>query len=289
MRHHFLFFQAFTICLVVTIGSIDRAYGQFETTITAGSWTAFLPGYDDLPNATIDDADQSGLGGRVRIQSQYDFESTRTIAEFRATIAGAEMGTERFSTSATGTALASTLKSQVIYNDVFIGLRDKFDLTNLGLGHVTLGVGFSHMHFDQSFHWDGNDGTANNSIAIDETIQSSYVGGEIVGSMTRTCFGKQIYLDGSVGMYDLDADFRGNAIFIAGGAPIPINFVDTFSDVAYTFNLTLKTDMRFAGANIRPTTGIQYISSMPGITADNGPFLRKDDAFILNGGWEFIF
>lgn len=278
--------KTLTICVLIAVTCVGRANAQFETTITGGTWTAFLPQYEGLTASGID---QSDLGGRVKIQSLYHFEPTRTIAEFRASLAGADIATERFSTDVTSVDLASSLRSQVIYNDVFLGLRDQFDLTDWGLGRITLGAGFSHMNFDQSFSLAGDDGTATNAIAVGETVQSSYVGGEIVGSMIRKCFGRKIYLDGSIGIYDLDADYRGTGTITLGGAPTPVNSTDTFSDVAYTFNLTFKTDIRFAGVNFRPTTGIQYISSMPGITADPGPALREDDAFLLNGGWEFTF
>ena len=145
------------------------------------------------------------------------------------------------------------------------------------------------MNFDQSFHLVGDDGTGNEAIDLRESLQSSYVGGEIVGSMTQKLFGRKIYLDGSVGIYDLDADYDGTGTTTTGGVASAVTTADTFSDVAYTFGLTLKTDFRFAGVNFRPTTGIQYISSMPGIVAGAVPELQEDDAFLLNGGWEFTF
>ena len=137
MRNYFSIGKVFATCVLIAVSFIGRANAQFETTITGGTWTAFLPEYEGL---TADGIEQSDLGGRVKIQSLYHFEPTRTIADFHASIAGADMGTERFSTNITGTNLAASLRSEVIYNDVFIGLRDKFDLSDWGLGRITLGL-----------------------------------------------------------------------------------------------------------------------------------------------------
>lgn len=277
--------------VVIAISALaTEASAQFETSVTAGTWTAFLPEYEGLTPGGID---QSDVGGRVQLHSFYHIEPTRTIAELRATLAGADISGENFTTTTVVPGVASSVRSRVIYNDVFVGLRDKFDLTDYGLGRITLGAGFSHMHFDQTFDFEGSDAGGFNAIDFNEELQSSYVGGEIVGSMTRKIFGRNVYFDGSFGIYDLDADYEFEGLATVVGAPTADTQTQTFSDVAYTFNLTLKTDFKFGGMMVRPTTGIQYISSMPGITmtdAITGPsVLREDDAFILNGGWEFSF
>jgi hypothetical protein len=270
------------LCLLVATTGNKTASAQFETSITAGTWTAFLPEYRDTTAAGVD---QSGIGGRVQLHSFYHFEPTRTMAEVRASLAGADMSTE-YMTDVLGGTNSASLRGSVIYNDVFVGLRDKFDLTDWGLGRITLGAGFSHMHFDQSFNLEAVGPT---TTSLSESLQSSYVGGEIVGAMTRQFFGRNVYLDGAVGMYDLDADYvaRGSSTTAAVTTPLP-DADATFSDTAYTLRLTLKTDFRFAGVDFRPTTGIQYISSMPG-TPGATTELTDDDAFILNGGWEFFF
>jgi len=280
----------FLFVVVTTSILTTEASAQFESSVTAGTWTAFLPEYEGLTPGGID---QSDVGGRVQFHSLYHFAPTRTMAELRATLAGADISGENFTTTTVVPGIASSVRSRVLYNDIFIGMRDKFDLTDYGLGKITLGAGFSHMHFDQTFDFEGSDAIGLNAIDFNEELQSSYVGGEIVGSMTRRLFGRKVYFDGSFGIYDLNADYEFDGVATVGGTPTADTQTQTFSDVAYTLNLTLKTDFKIAGIMVRPTTGIQYISSMPGITVTDATtdpsVLREDDAFILNGGWEFIF
>ncbi|MEM6980761.1 MAG: hypothetical protein AAF539_13955 [Planctomycetota bacterium] len=301
--------------VAVSVQSASQAHAQFEWAITGGSWTAFLPEYQavhsDVDNAIQLDADQNDIGGRIQAHGFYHFEPTRTVLEMRASLAGADIDGDSFSGLGTvgesfifaipgiaqidtnaGQTLSASVRSRTIYNDAYIGLRDKFDLSDYGLGPISLGCGFSHMNFDNDFNTRFDIDTPL-AIAYEgrESLQSSYIGGEIVGSMLSQFFGRDLVIDMGIGIYDLEADYEGQFTSVGAQVLADSSVTESFSDVAYQFKLSLTTVVKFAGVEIHPTTGIQYISSLPGIVhgVDSTTSIRDDDAFLLNGGWEFVF
>ncbi|MEM1227410.1 MAG: hypothetical protein AAGJ40_17050 [Planctomycetota bacterium] len=315
MRVDFRLGLILTMMVAGTSACCSRALGQFEWSVNGGAWAAFLPEYEVGHVVSTGDnllsADQSGVGGSVQFHSFYHFAPTRTMAEFRATIAGADFSRDDYSAVGTavwspagslpdGTTVAAgdgedyyvSVRGRTMYNDVLVGLRDKFDLSDYGLGLITLGLGFSHMQFDTTFDsvLSVNSGvTAYDGV---ESLDTSYIGAEIVGSITRELLGHNVLLDSSLGIYDMNADYVADFDSTGTTPAADVDYTNDLSEVAYTFSLTLMTECLYGDSLIRPSTGFKYISSMPGITRGDGSpanLLRDDDALTFTAGLEFVF
>ncbi|MEM9368639.1 MAG: hypothetical protein AAGD07_21820 [Planctomycetota bacterium] len=313
----------FTLCLAAALCVASSAQAQMQWTVTGGGWTPFLPEYKGLfqtSNANVVEAtdvfesDVSHYGGRARVHGFYDFVGYRTLLEVRATIAGADSMGDRASiddpsaasqiylssldgdndlATLDGETVSTNLNADTFYHDSYIGLRDLFDLTDWGIGELTIGCGLSHMRFDQDLTMDATV-SPTKGLVYQEDLESNFLGGEIVATIRRQLFGRDFFFDTSVGIYDLDVVYDGVSTTTDGGAVIDTGDVTSrLSSSAFTYEAAIRYDWHFAGALIRPTIGVKYITDMPSIVHANDlttpVSLTTDDALLLEGGWEIVF
>ncbi|MCM2375095.1 hypothetical protein [Aporhodopirellula aestuarii] len=310
MNRSFLANIALALTLVLGWSMTNHVSAQWDWNVTGGGWTPFMPNYEyGSTNGTdtpVFDADQNHYGGRARLQGFYDFEGYRTMLEVRGTLAGADSLKDSAAGVSTATdAFGSVdslfnfsvlngnynarVNSDVLYNDQYIGLRDRFDLTHCGLGVLTLGCGFSHVHFDQDFNSNFTVVGANTYTRnAQEELSTRFLGAEVVATLSRRIFGCPLDFDTSLGIYDMDGDYKGNdEIFLNGGLLRASNAELSISETAFTCDFQVRTTARFAGIDIQPTVGVKYISDMPQISNTNaGTTLKTDSSFILLGGWQ---
>lgn len=326
MRHLCLAFSlAIPAILTQSFASPSRAAAQAEWTIAGGGWIPFFPEYKagsivgagGLPvlQENIFSEDMVDLGGQLRLRGLYHFTGTRTVLEAHASIAGleTESGSRSFADAAGSsvwlasldgtnflatpdtTSMSLGLDSDVFFNEQYIGLRDRFDLTDWGIGELTIGCGFHHMRFDQDFQLDAfvTDGS---SGVYREELDSSFIGGQVVSTISRRIFGHKVMLDTNVGFYDLNYNYDGNTrLFDTGGVLDHTDRVRLDGSTAVTsFDLALRSDMIVSGLLVRPTIGMRYISDMPSIVhPQTNSFLAPvrlttESSYFLNFGLEIL-
>lgn len=327
MRH-----LCFAVCFVVpaillqSFISPNRAAAQAEWTVSGGGWIPFLPEYEAVSvvgpggvpvlRENVFSDDMVDLGGQLRLRGLYHFTGTRTILEAHASIAGLATesgsqsladgigssvwmasldGTDALSTPDT-TSMSFGLDSDVFFNEQYIGLRDRFDLTDWGIGELTIGCGFHHMRFDQDFQFDAfvTDGS---SGVYREELDSSFIGGQIVSTLSRRIFGHKVMLDTNVGFYDMNYDYDGRSRLF--DATSVLRHSDRIrldgTEGVTSLDLALRTDMVFSGVLLRPMVGMRYISDMPSIIhpqTNEAPAvpvsLTTESSYFLNFGLEIL-
>ena len=307
------------------VGS-NRSFGQSEWTVTGGGWVPFLPEYKagsivgpgGVPVIAdeIFHEDMVDLGGQLKFRVTHHFSPTRTFLEAHASIAGLETesgaktvadagpGSSIWMASLDGTAALATpdtttatfgLDSDVLFNDQYIGLRDRFDLTDWGIGELIIGCGFHHMRFDQDFQF--NAAISNGFGAVyQEELDSTFLGGQIVSTIKRKIFGRTFMLDTNLGFYDLTYNYDGASRFFdnAGNQYHNDQIALRGTEGVTAFDIALRTDMVMAGVLVRPTIGMKYISDMPTIIHPNTNVLAPpvrlstESSYFLNFGLEIL-
>lgn len=313
--------------MVLTSGmGSSRLFGQSEWTVTGGGWIPFMPEYKagsvvgpgGIP-VIADDvfrSDMVDLGGQLKFRVMHHFAPTRTFLEAHASIAGLETGSgsqtvadtgigssvwmasldgTNFINSPDGGAISFGLDSDVMFTDQYIGLRDRFDLTDWGIGELIIGCGFHHMRFDQDFQFDAfvSDGR---SGVYREELDSTFIGGMIVSTIQRRVFGRTFMLDANLGFYDMTYDYDGRTrLFDATNVQVHADRVNLRGTEGVTsFDLALRTDFNMSGVLVRPTVGMKYISDMPSIIHPDtnaliAPVrLSTESSYFLNFGLEIL-
>ncbi|TWT66173.1 hypothetical protein CA85_30370 [Allorhodopirellula solitaria] len=134
-------------------------------------------------------------------------------------------------------------------------MRDTWDFGN---HHLSAGFGYSMMNWDQD--------------AGNESIDSDYQGAKIVAGW-ETVFGRTpIWLDLSLGLYDLNGRYSSGMI------------ADEISDFATTYGIDLKTDVNVFGVPSRLVLGINYLDNFAAWQAGQ---IGTDDGVVLTGAIEF--
>lgn len=189
------------------------------------------------------------------------------------------------------------LRSDTIFNDQYIGLRDRFDLSNdlrwLGLGGsnwgtVDVGCGLSHKSFRQDFQLAIDANSATTRIDTNEELDSDYLGGEVVATWTRRGWNRTWMLDASVGYFDLEVDYEGSSQ-IDANAFDSLRLNGDFD--AVTAMIGLKTQMRLGGLLLRPGYQLEYFSDIGQIQRNAGgpASLATEDAWVISSKWEIWF
>lgn len=319
------------ICLLAPVAVLNTAFGltkanaQSEWTVSAGGWIPFLPEYKAISEVgpggvpvlrdNLFRDDMVDLGGQLKLRAFHHFTGYRTFLEAHASIAGLETSSGRstiadqpgssiWMASLDGTNVLSTpdtttatfgLDSDVLFTDQYIGLRDRFDLTDWGIGELFIGCGFHHMRFDQDFQFNaaisnGFGGT------FREELDSTFIGGQIVSTIKRTIFGRTYMLDTNLGFYDLTYEYDGVTRFFDNANnqyhADQVGIRDTQG--VTTFDLALRSDWVVSGVLVRPTIGMKYISDMPTIIHPNTNVaappvsLTTASSYFLNFGFEIL-
>ena len=327
MRHLcFASLLAIPAFLAQMLGTSPSLHAQSEWTVSGGGWIPFMPEYEaasvvgpggfPVLQENVFQDDLVDFGGQLKLRALYYFTGTRTILESHISIAGLETesgylniadqpgssvwlasldGTNQLATPDT-TSMRVGLESDVLFHDEYIGLRDRFDLTSWGIGELTIGCGFHHMRFDQDFSFgalvsDGSNG------AYREELESNFLGGQVVSTISRSVFGRTVMLDTNLGFYRLDADYQGSTR-LADTANVAfhtdqVNLTRSFN--ATTLEIALRTDWNIQSVLVRPSIGMKYISDMPTIMhpqlnggGANPVSLDSSSAYFLNFGFEIL-
>ena len=314
ISHHLL------LAIILLGGLAQDAGGQFEHRISAGSWIPILPEYENL-TVSRDGGETSSAfsepatdwGARLQYHGFYHFSPTRTMLETRVSIAGADDRTERASfvsgggqqyayattrgTVVSATDLNARFRGDTIFNDQYVGLRDRFDLSEdlawLGLGGrnwgtVDIGCGLGHKSFRQDFNLGVDVDRATTRIDTREELDSDYLGGEAVATWTRKGFGRTWMLDTSLGYFNLDVDYEATTQ-INGADFDSLRLSEDFG--AVTAMIGLQSEMRLGGLLLRPGYQLEYFSNIGQIERNvGGPaILETDEAWVLSSKWEIWF
>lgn len=158
------------------------------------------------------------------------------------------------------TSVESNVRYGVTNNTEMINvdaiMRDTWDF---GEHHLSAGFGYSMMNWDQD---SGN-----------QSIDSDYQGAKVVAGW-QTVFGRTpVWLDLSLGLYDLNGRYTDGAI------------TREISDFALTYGVDLKTDFHWFGVPSRAVLGVNYLDDFAAWQAGQ---LVTDDAVVLTGAVEFL-
>ncbi len=135
-------------------------------------------------------------------------------------------------------------------------MRDTWDF---GDHHLSAGFGYSMMNWDQD--------------AGNQSIDSDYEGAKVVAGWQSTFGRTPVWLDLSLGLYNLDGSYTSGAVS------------DHFSDFATTYGVDLKTDFVAFGIPSRAVFGVNYLYDF---AAFQDGQLGTDDAVVLTGAVEFL-
>lgn len=313
------FFSFVTTMAIAVAAVATDAHGQGAYDITAGLWIPFLPEYTagsivngGVPQQTeLLQEDQSALGGQIGFKGFYHFAPTRTMLEFDLNFAGADSiasGSGTFADpgptsnvlftsgggslaqiSSDGGSATISVDGDVIHHNQYIGLRDRFDLCDWGIGLFDVGFGFSHMAFDQHYTLTGQFGS--NVAKIDEDLDNDYIGSEVRSTIIRRIGRRNVMLDFDLGLYDLDGTYEAVSTFPGASDVANVSLKKT----AFTLDVGLRTEVICRGVTLKPGINFKYISDMativhaPNVEVPAQPAtLTTDAAFILGFNLELL-
>lgn len=157
------------------------------------------------------------------------------------------------------TSIESNVKYGVTNTTQMIGvdaiMRDTWDF---GDHHLSAGFGYSMMNWDQD---SGN-----------QSIDSDYQGAKVVAGWQKIFGRTPVWLDLSLGLYDLNGSYASGAI------------TDEISDFSTTYGIDLKTDFNVFGIPSRAILGVNYLDDFAAFRAGQ---LGTDDAVVLTAAIEF--
>lgn len=158
------------------------------------------------------------------------------------------------------TSVESDIKYGVTDSTEMLGvdalLRDTW---HFGKHHLSAGFGYSMMNWEQE--------------AGSHTIESDYQGAKIVTGW-ETVFGRRpVWVDLSLGLYDLDGSYVG------GGN------TGTIGGFAETYGVDVKSEFDCFGIPSRAIFGVNYLDDFASWKAGE---METDDAVVLTGAIEFF-
>ncbi|SMP69829.1 hypothetical protein SAMN06265222_112109 [Neorhodopirellula lusitana] len=187
-----------------------------------------------LPNVAGQDGDS--IGTIIGLKGHHRFDGYRTSVE-----GGVQYG---------------VTEDAEMFGFEFL-LRDTW---SFGIGDLSAGTGYSQMNWDQESR--GHD------------LSSDYRGAKIVGGW-ETAFGNTpVWIDLSLGLYDMNGEYVGN-----GGATR-----ESIDEFTTTWGIDVKTDTDMWGIPMRTVIGVNYLDDIT--TWQNGA-IGTDSALVLTGALEF--
>ncbi len=298
MRKTFSHLLVLAVVLAVSVTTGRNASAQSEIDVYGGLWLPFLPDYNAgsivtngggsvlVPNVFNDD--QIDAGGQIGLRGLHRFLPTRTMVEFDVNIAGVDsMGSSStiadpnaastvwlsnlqgnaFLATPDGTSATFSLDSDVLHYSEFIGLRDRFDLRDWGLGLFDIGCGFSHLGFEQDFVLDVAPINGGLSGQYVEELDTHYVGGDIRSTFNQCWNGRWVRFDLNLGIYDMDGQYDGTSYFrnAVGTVFDSARVIDELKKTAFTVDVGLRVDTNVRGVLVRPGIHLKYLSDMVSI------------------------
>lgn len=241
LRSGMLAFVA-TIAVVFGMAQSAQAIDGTEVNGSVGIWAPMLP---DFQTPAGND-NQDDVGVIVGLGTQHRFEGVRTSSHFDVFYGDA------------GDISAFGLDAL---------LRDTWDF---GDHHLSAGFGFSMLNFDQD--------VSIPAIPLGGSIDSDFIGGKIVAGWQSNVGQTPVWIDFSLGLYDMNADYSGEV------AAVPVT--GTLSDFSTLYGLEFKADSTCMGVPVRPSFKVEYIDNFAQWA---GGQLQTDDAVVLTGQLEFLF
>ena len=280
----------FLVCLVAASGLSTPVDSHAETEIYTeyGSWIPFLPDYEAgsivnggtvLQPGLLDDNQtdigvQFGLNGLHRLgNSSRKVEVDLGIAfvgEMDSTVNVDDPGTggsvwfasldgAGVIASADGESAVLSLESDVLHFREYIGIRDQFWVPRLG--PVELGLGFSHMGFEQNFDFNAvySDGDTGRYL---EELTTNYFGGELRGRIMRRAHSKNVWMDFGLGLFTMDADYTGTSTIRGSSTDDDFGTLN-IDETAMTFDLAVTAESELCGVTVRRGMWMKYLSDIP--------------------------
>ena len=282
------------LALIVCGSSQVHAQGTYE--VTTGFWIPMLPSYE-LGNQFEQPLDQRlsdpvALGGQIGFQGLYHFQPTRTMLEFDLNFAYADGVTSDSVSQLTST---ESVDGDIFHHSQYIGLRDRFDLSEWRIGILDIGCGFSHLRYDQNL----TTRTDPIGLMIEESIDNDYVGGEIRSSITRMIHHRAATIDLNIGSFDLDGRTRASLAQNSdpGTVVTPVGSASPSLDsTAVTMDLGIRWQTSICGLTASPGISFKYLSDMATIRHPeilsfinyDGVGVRSEEAYFLSLNLEIL-
>ena len=232
-----------TVAIMFGAAPTARAIEGTEVNGSVGIWAPMLP--DFSAGGGVDE--QDGVGVIVGMNAQHRFEGVRTSSHFDIFYGDA------------GDISAFGLDAL---------LRDTWEF---GDHQLSAGFGFSMIDFDQD--------VVVPAVVRGGNLDSDFVGAKIVAGWQSTFGRTPVWVDFSLGLYDMDASYSGRPIV---GPPV----TGTLSEFATLYGLEFNADSTFMGIPVRPSFKVEYIDNFAEWA---GGQLQSDGAVILTGQLEFLF
>lgn len=236
--------QVLTMAFVIPVAGLLSGSGLLESnpvhaiegTELNGSVGIWAPLLPDIQAGASQDGDS--VGTIIGLRGHHRFDGYRTSIE-----GGVQYG---------------------VTNDVEMFGFDALlrDTWSFSFGDLSAGTGYSQMNWEQE--------------GAGHELSSDFRGAKIVGGW-ETAFGRQpIWIDLTLGLYDLNGSYTGNT-----GSGVVTAEISEFTT---TWGLDVKSDSRMFGVPVRAIFGINYLDDIT--TWENGA-IGTDNAVVLTGALEF--
>ena len=304
-------------CIAVTsLVSQSTAPAQSRLDLYGGLWTPFLPDYEAISivgsggspvlQRNLFNDNQSDVGMQVGLRGLRGLNQSGKMMEFDFNVAGIDSlgSTKTFAdpdatssiwmsnfagnfrlASPDNTTATFSLDSDVIHYSEYIGLRDRFRRNG---GTLDLGLGFSHMGFQQNFQLVGQPLNGGLRGEYDEDLDTNYYGGELRATRHKYLGNTPIHLDFALGIYDMNADYEGTSRFFnnVGAVFDQARVADSIDRTAASITVGARLDRCFRGVLVRPGINFKYISHMASINHPQANILLSNpDTLGTKPGW----
>ncbi len=305
------------IAVTATFGANRDVSAQSEFNVYTGLWAPILPDYGAgsivtpggvsiiQQNVLTDQQTKAAVQGGIRGFYQHNCFPTRLEYDFgiagvdgissdvtvndndpAATVWMANLAGNAFLSTADGEAATFSLRSDVMFNNQYIGLREKLDLCSWGLGQVDVGLGFSHLGFEQDHQFTGSF-TSGFTGQYLEDVDTDYYGAQVRSTVTKCVYGCPVNFDLNLGIYSMEGKYDGISRFRnAGGAVVDsVRVTDKVTKAAGLLGLGMSFEHRVCGALFRPGISFNYISDMVSINHPQTIVGAPRTTISTNGGY----
>lgn len=295
----------------------NRAVAEYEIDVDAGLWIPFLPDYTagsivqggvvQQPDLFRDD--QTDLGTKLGLSGFYRLPDAERRLEYdfglagigsmgsTATFADPNPGSVWFASldgigriqTAAGENATFSFDSDVLFNSQYVGIGNTRYVHGDGSRPIDIGIGFSHLEFEQEFVMNARINTGDNGQYL-EDLDTNFLGGEIRTSMARRLNGRDWIFDFNVGLFNMDAEYVGQSYLRnIGGAVLDFDRItDQLDEFAVTVDAAVRLDTKIYGVAVRPGVTFKYISDMPFINHPMTEVPISDPAFISTESGYFL-
>ena len=296
----------------------SQAAAEYELDLKSGMWLPFLPDYtagsivsggvaqqrDLFRDDQTDVGAEVGLSGFFRPSPdsrRLDFDlgiagiesmgSTATFADpgIGQSVWFASLDGNGFINSNNGGGATFDLDSEVFFQRQYVGLGDTFLIYGDPNREIDLGIGFSHLGFEQEFALNVEFVNGLNGQYL-EDLDTTYLGGEMRSSMIRRIHNHDLLFEFGVGLFGMESEYRGVSVARGGGGAILDQdlVLDEIDEFAVTVDMGVRVDTEVAGVGVRPGITLKYISDMPVINHPMTEVPGSDPVFLSTKSGYFL-